>query len=186
MRDRIEFLIRVMITTLFAIGAAIAILKLGDLNEPAVAPTQIYQPGNGVWAAGLLWWLGSGAAIGFLSAFGALRARLRGAQVSLTTIFLAIVLTASILAGMFLARIDALTFGNFSQLAGIYSAFYLLLTFLPAIVAMLVGNILVNFIDGLFDRRSTLEIMPEELRREHDERQAHERTKPPLERLLHR
>lgn len=159
MSSRREPIVRVAIGTTLSVIAAVAILKYGDYFLLAVQPSHIYQLNNSDWAACIIWWGMSGAAIGLLSGLAGTQFKDRASQVSFLCIPLSIAITALILAAQAFPD-GQLTLANYALLAPFYVICYFIEVTLPA---FLVVMLTMGFVAG-HEKRDVTEIQPRELK----------------------
>lgn len=171
-----QYRMRTFARTLIGIAAgtlaAIAFLKFGDAQEPAVQPSTLYRLGNPVWTAGIAWWGGTGFIIGFVGALAAIRTQHRAPQIAFAAIPFAVIISAAILTFPVFAP-GTLNIRDYLTLFSINALFLFASAVVPAIFGALFGMFLFA---GSARKRSTAEIMPRELkeeisRREHPERE---------------
>lgn len=166
-KDRQGFALRWGLGTLLAVVAAIIILKIGDNIIILPPPSRIYAPQSIAWMLDLPWWAYSGVGIGLIAAVASIRAS-NQQSISFAIIAAATIVTPLILAAVALHDAGELGLQNYLGLGFAYVAFYLLPAFMPAIFAMLIGNLIVSTIEHTFSRKSLVDLMPEELRRQHE------------------
>lgn len=182
MRPWQDNLARILVGVVLGTIVGIALLHFGDFEEPAVQPSHIYQPGNPIWTAGIPYWWLAGAGIGVMAGLASFRYRGRLAALSLVAAAGGVLGTTFVAAFQSLAQSHEVTLNNLLIEGGIYTGFFVVLTFLPIFLVVVIMS-------SLFAReryRSALDIMPDELRHHYEADLAAEHDKPFLQRLLRR
>ncbi len=175
MTSRLGISLRILLAIALGTIVVILILRYGDQSVPEAAPSHLYQPGNPAWPAAIIWWSSAGAAAGILAGFVALRVKGSTVGFSLAALFLIDVCVGFILSGVWLHTTGPLMFSDLLKLGAINSFYFIAVSTVPAVLGLFAGSLTAGAVDAVIDRRSALEIMPDELREkyEHDHPKHH-------------
>ncbi len=169
MTSRLGVFLRILLAIALGTIVVILILRYGDQSVPEAAPSPLYQPGNPAWPAAIIWWSSAGAAAGIIAGFVALRIKGSTVGFSLATLFLIDVCVGFILAGVWLHASGSLVVSDIVKLGAIDSFYFIAVSTVPAVLGLFAGSLIAGAVDVLIDRRSALEIMPDELREKYEQ-----------------